>query len=99
MKKLLLIGVMAAFLSGCAVPQQKKESLSEKWAKQDELALKGEVTDKTDKFTGEREIKWQVSGIVNSRYTQTIVPEKFSVIKDKKQYNELLITKKGRSPV
>ena len=48
MKKLLLIGIMATFLSGCAVPQQKKESLSEKWAKQDELALKGEVTDKTD---------------------------------------------------
>lgn len=77
----------------------KKESLSEKWAKQDELALKGEITDKTDKFTGEREIKWQVSGIVDSQYTQTIVPEKFSVIKGKKQYNELLITKKGRSPV
>lgn len=54
MKKLLLIGVMVAFLSGCAVQQQKKESLSEKWAKQDELALKGEITDKTDKFTGER---------------------------------------------
>ena len=82
------------FLSGCAVQQQKKESLSEKWAKQDELALKGKITDKTDKFTGEREIKWQVSGIVSSQYTQTIVPEKFSVIKNKKQYNELLITKK-----
>ena len=97
MKKLLLIGVMVAFLSGCTVQQQKEESLSEKWAKQDELALKGKITDKTDKFTGEREIKWEVSGIVDSQYTQTIVPEKFSVIKGKKQYNELLITKKGRS--
>ena len=38
MKKLLLIGVMVAFLSGCTVQQQKEESLSEKWAKQDELA-------------------------------------------------------------
>lgn len=97
MKKLLLISVIATFLSGCTAPP--RENLSEKWAKEDEMALKGEITDNKDKFTGEREIKWEVSGIVGSQYTQTIVPEKFSVIKGKKQYNELLITKKGRSPV
>lgn len=101
MKKLILIGLIGSILTGCAY--QPQESLSEKWAREDaqrdRIALKGKVTDNTDKFTGIREIKWEVNGLVTSQYTQTIVPEKFSVIKGKKQYNELLITKKGLSPV
>lgn len=103
MKKLVLVGLISTLLIGCAVPSSHdkqmaklKSKLAEIDKKYDEKALKGNFYEKIDKFSGHKEIKWEV-GIADSQRYNRVTPKSFSSVLGKK--NSVVITTQSKSPI
>lgn len=102
MKKLVLAVLASTLLAGCVGPSWD-EQLAEMKAKQaerdrqyDEKALKGHYFDKADKFSGNREIKWEV-GLADSQKYNRVKVNSFSVGLGKE--NSIVIHTQSKSPI